>query len=90
MTLLLAFARSHLKGGGQRDEKRRSNPSSVVEEECEKATSVVVTTPFASEAVRSERGRRTMETSGASASIPSRDSVRGMRGRLQAGVVVLN
>lgn len=54
-----------------------------------RATSVVVTTPFASVAAGRRRGRRTVETSGASASVPSRDSVRGMGGGLEAGVVAL-
>lgn len=83
--------RSHLKRGEERqgDEKRRSDPSSVAEEGGGRATSVVVMTPFASVAAGSGRGRRTVETSGASASVPSRDSVRGMRGGLQAGVAAL-
>lgn len=50
---------------------------------------MVVTTPFASVAAGSGKGRRTVETSGASASVPSRDGVRGMRGGLEAGVVAL-
>lgn len=54
-----------------------------------KATSVVVTTPFASAARAAGRGRRTVETSGASASVPSRDSMGGTRGRLDAGVVAV-
>lgn len=36
------------KGGGQGDEKRRSDPSSVAKEGDGRTTSVVVTTPFAS------------------------------------------
>lgn len=76
------------KRGGQGDEKRRSDPSSVAEEGDGRATSVVVTTPFASVA-GAGRERRTVETSGASASVPSRDSVRGMRGGLEVGVVAL-
>lgn len=74
---------------GQGDEKRRSDPSSVTEEGDGRATSVVVTTPFASVAAGSGRRRRTVETSGASASVPSRDNVRGMRGGLEVGVVAL-
>lgn len=77
------------KREGQGDEKRRSNPSSIAEEGDERATSVVVTTPFASVVAGSRRGRRTVETSGASASVPSRDSTRGMRGGLEAGMVAL-
>lgn len=77
------------KGGGQGDEKRRSDPSSVAKEGDGRTTSVVVTTPFASVAARGGKGRRTVETSGASASVPSRDSMRGMRGGLEAGVVAL-
>lgn len=46
--------------------------------ERERATSVVVTTPFASVAAGVRR-RRTVETSGASASVPSRDSEGGER-----------
>lgn len=74
---------------GKGDEKRRSDPSNVAEERDGRATSVVVTTPFASVAAGTGRERRTVETSGASASVPSRDSVRGMRGELEAGIVVL-
>jgi hypothetical protein len=49
-------------------------------------TSVVVTTPFASV---EGKERRTVETSGASASVPSRDSEGGMGGEPGAEVVVL-